>query len=145
HVSTTRVHVGDEDCVAADEVMAALASSLPHAGNGLKASPNNTVAAFGTDSRFGMVKDYLLEMPVPPVTIDNRPFVPWQFFQGFLIRASALDASWDVAGKILQIHPAQVSAAGVTVSVANVQGISKVVLTLTAPADYIIVKEPGAY
>ena len=31
------------------------------------------------------------------------------------------------------------------VSVANVQGISKIVLTLSAPADYAIVKEPGAY
>ena len=64
-------------------------------GNGFKASLNNTVAAFGTDSRFGVVKDDLIEMPVAPVTIDNRPFVPWQFFQGFLIRASGLDATWD--------------------------------------------------
>jgi N-acetylmuramoyl-L-alanine amidase len=46
---------------------------------------------------------------------------------------------------VLQVHPAQTTAAAVTVSVANVQGISKVVLTLTAPADYNIVKEPGAY
>jgi N-acetylmuramoyl-L-alanine amidase len=130
---------------AADEAMAALGGSVTRDGNGFKATLNNTVAAFGTDSRFGVVKDDLIEMPVPPVTIDNRPYVPWQFFQGFLIRSSALDATWDPAARVLQIHPAQTTAVGVQVSVANVQGISKVVVTLTAPADYTIVKEAGAY
>ena len=64
-------------------------------------------------------------MPVAPVTIDNRPFVPWQFFQGFLVCASALDVTWDPAGCLLQVHPAQTTAVTVQVSVANVQGISK--------------------
>jgi N-acetylmuramoyl-L-alanine amidase len=141
----TIAHQNGNTYFAADEVIAALGGSVTRDGNGFKASLNNTVAAFGTDSRFGVVKDDLIEMPVAPVTIDNRPFVPWQFFQGFLMRASGLDATWDAVGKILQIHPAVTTAAGVTVSVANVQGISKVVLTLTAPADYNIVKEPGAY
>ena len=130
---------------AADEVIAALGGTLTHEGNGFKASLNNSVAAFGTDSRFAVVKDDLIEMPVPPVTIDNRPFVPWQFFQGFLLRSSGLDATWDPAARLLQIHPAQTTAVGIQVSVANVQGISKLVLTLTAPAEYAIVKEPGAY
>jgi len=141
----TIAHQNNQTYFAADEVIAGLGGSVTHDGNGFKASLNNTVAAFGTDSRFGVVKDDLIEMPIPPVTIDNRPFVPWQFFQGFLIRSSNLDATWDPATRILQIHPAQTAAVGVTVSVANVQGISKVVLTLTAPADYTIVKEPGAY
>jgi N-acetylmuramoyl-L-alanine amidase len=144
HVITI-AHQGGQTYVAADEVMAALGGSLTRDGNGFKASLNNTVAAFGTDSRFGVVKDDLIEMPVPPVTIDNRPFVPWQFFQGFLIRTSNLDATWDPAARILQVRATQTTAVGVQLSVANVQGISKVVLTLTAPADYSIVKEPGAY
>jgi N-acetylmuramoyl-L-alanine amidase len=141
----TIAHQNNQTYFAADEVITALGGSVTRDGNGFKAALNNTVAAFGTDSRFGVVKDDLIEMPIPPVTIDNRPFVPWQFFQGFLIRSSNLDATWDPAGRILQIRPAQTTAVGVTVSVANVQGISKVVLTLTAPADYTIVKEPGAY
>ncbi len=130
---------------AVDEVMAALGGTLTHEGNGFKAALNNSVASFGTDSRFAVVKDDLIEMPVPPVTIDNRPFVPWQFFQGFLLRSSGLDATWDPAARVLQIHPAQTTAPGIQVSVANVQGISKLVLTLTAPAEYGIIKEPGAY
>jgi len=144
HVITV-AHQNGQTYFAADEVMAALGGSVTHEGNGFKASLSNTVAAFGTDSRFGVVKDELIEMPVAPVTIDNRPFVPWQFFQGFLIRASSLDVTWDPAGRVLQVHPAQTTAVAVQVSVANVQGISKVVLTLTAPADYTIVKETGAY
>ena len=79
-------------------------------GNGFKAALNNTVAAFGPDSRFGVVKDDLIEMPVPPVTIDNRPFVPWQFFQGFLIRAAALDATWDAAAQCCRFIRAQTHA-----------------------------------
>jgi len=141
----TIAHQNNQTYFAADEVIAALGGSVTRDGNGFKASLNNTVASFGTDSRFGVVKDDLIEMPIPPVTIDNRPFVPWQFFQGFLVRSSNLDATWDPAARVLQIRPAQTTAVGITVSVANVQGISKVVLTLTAPADYTIIKEPGAY
>jgi N-acetylmuramoyl-L-alanine amidase len=141
----TIAHQNGQTYFAADEVMGALGGTVSREGNGFKASLNKTVAAFGTDSRFGVVKDDLIEMPVAPITIDNRPFVPWQFFQGFLARSSALDAAWDPNARLLQIHVAQTTAAGVQVSVANVQGISKVVVTLTAPADYAIVKEAGAY
>jgi N-acetylmuramoyl-L-alanine amidase len=144
HVITV-AHQNGQTYFAADEAMAALGGSVTRDGNGFKATLSNTVAAFGTDSRFGVVKDELIEMPVAPVTIDNRPFVPWQFFQGFLVRASAVEVTWDPAGRLLQVHPAQTTAVTVQVSVANVQGISKVVLTLTAPADYTIVKETGAY
>jgi len=144
HVITI-AHQNGQTYFAADEVIAALGGSVTRDGNGFKASLNNTIAAFGTDSRFGVVRDDLIEMPVPPVTIDNRPFVPWQFFQGFLIRSSGLDATWDPAARLLQIHSAATTAVGVQVSVANVQGISKVVLTLTGPSDYTILKEAGAY
>jgi N-acetylmuramoyl-L-alanine amidase len=143
--AVTIAHQNGQTYFAADEVIAALGGSVTREGNGFKASLNNTIAAFGTDSRFGVVRDDLIEMPVPPVTIDNRPFVPWQFFQGFLIRSSGLDVTWDPTARLLQVHPAQTTAVGVQVSVANVQGISKVVLTLTAPADYTIVKEAGAF
>ena len=144
HVITI-AHQNGQTYFAADEVMAALGGSMTRDGNGFKASLNNTIAAFGTDSRFGVVKDDLIEMPIPPITVDNRPFVPWQFFQGFLIRASGLDTIWDPAARLLQIRSSQTTAVGIQVSVANVQGISKVVLTLTAPADYTIIKEAGAY
>jgi N-acetylmuramoyl-L-alanine amidase len=56
-----------------------------------------------------------------------------------------LDVAWDGATRSLVVRSAQRDAVGVQVSVANVQGISKIVITLSAPAEYGIVKEPGAY
>jgi len=130
---------------AADEVLAALGGSVVADANGFKATLNNTIAAFGPDSRFGVVRDDLIEMPVAPQTIDGRPFVPWQFFQGFLGRVAQQEVAWDPATHVLMIRPAQQTAVGAQVSVANVQGISKVVVTLSAPVEYSIAREPDAY
>lgn len=130
---------------AADEIVGALGGLMAADSNGFKATLNNTVAAFGPDSRFAVVRDDLIEMPVAPIVVDGRPFVPWEFFQGFLARAAQLDIAWDPATRVLQVKPATQNIAGVQLSVANVQGISKVVITIGAPIEYSIVKEPGAY
>ena len=130
---------------AADQILAALGGSTAANANGFKVTLGNSVAAFGPDSRFAVVRDELIEMPVAPLTIDGRPYVPFQFFQGFLPRAAQLDVAWDPATRVLLVKPAQQSVVGVQVSVANVQGISKVVITLSAPAEYAIGKEPAAY
>jgi len=130
---------------AADEVVTLLGGIMVHDATGFRATLNNTVAAFGPDSRFGVVKEDLIEMPVSPVVIDNRAYVPWQFFQGFLSKAGDQEVSWDPLTHVLSIRPAQHAIVAVQVSVANVQGTSKVVLTMSAPSEYIIVKEPSAY
>ena len=131
--------------LSAEQVLAALGGSVSSGANGFRAVLNNTAAAFGPDSRFAVVRDDLIEMPVAPLIVDGHPFVPWQFFQGFLVRAAQLDVTWDAAARVLQVKPAQQAIIGVQLSVANVQGISKVVITLSAPAEYTIVKEPAAY
>lgn len=130
--------------VAAAEVTQGLGGTLEADNNGFKVSIGGSVAAFAPDSRYGVIRDDLIEMPVPPIVIEGRPFVPWQFFQGFLARSS-LDVAWDVNAHILAVRPQQRDAVGVQVSVANVQGTSKIVLTLSAAAEYTVVKEPGAY
>src|SRR5437764_5209347 len=130
---------------AADQLLAALGGTISASGTGFKATLNNVLAAFGTDSRFAVVRDELIEMPVVPLVIDGRPYVPLQFFQGFLPRAAQLDLTWDPLTRVMQARPAQQTAVGVQLSVANVQGLSKVVITLTAPAEYSIIKEPAAY
>jgi N-acetylmuramoyl-L-alanine amidase len=129
----------------ADEVMAALGGSVTADANGFKVSLNNSVAAFGPDSRYGVVKDDLIEMPVPPITADNKAYVPWQFFQGFLKTSSDMDVAWDATSRVLAIRPAQHNVINVQLAVTNVQGISKIVATLSGPADYTIVKEQQAY
>jgi N-acetylmuramoyl-L-alanine amidase len=131
--------------VSAEEVLAGLGGTISPDNSGFKVTVAGVTAGFGPDSRYGVVRDDLIEMPVPPITIEGKPFVPWQFFQGFLGKAQSLDVAWDGATRVLVIRPAQRDAVGVQISVANVQGISKIVITLSAPSEYSIVKEPGAY
>ena len=136
---------GGTDLFAADEVLAALGGSISHEGTGFKATLGAISAAFGPESRFGVVRDDLIEMPVAPFVVDGRPFVPIQFLQGFLLRAAQQAATWDASTRVLAVIPAQQTTVAVQVSVANVQGVSKVVLTLSAPMEYSIVKEQDAY
>ncbi|HJQ40156.1 MAG TPA: N-acetylmuramoyl-L-alanine amidase [Thermoanaerobaculia bacterium] len=131
--------------VSASEVTAALGGTIAPDSNGFKVTINNVVSAFGPDSRFGVVRDDLIEMPVPPISIEGQPFVPWQFFQGLLAKTSAMDVAWDANAHLLLVRPQPQGVVDVQASVANVQDISKVVLTLSAPAEYSIVKEQLAY
>jgi N-acetylmuramoyl-L-alanine amidase len=131
--------------VSAAEVTAALGGTMTTDSNGQKVTLNGVTSAFGPDSRFGVVRDDLIEMPVPPIAIDGKPYVPWQFFQGLLGKTSGMDVAWDAATHVLSVRPQVHDALTVQVSVANVQGISKIVLTLSNRAEYTIAKEPGAY
>ena len=130
---------------AADDVIAALGGAVKPDLNGFKATLGATTAAFGPDSRFAVVREDLIEMPVPPLVVDGKPYAVLPFFQGFVARAADTEISWDATARILQARPVQRSVVGVQASVANIQGISKVVLTLTAPSEYTIIKEAGAY
>jgi N-acetylmuramoyl-L-alanine amidase len=141
----TVTHVGSQTMFAADEVIAALGGVVSAEGNGFKASLNSKISAFGPDSRFAVIGEDLIEMPVPPVNVQNRPYVAWQFFQGFLQKSNDLDVTWDAAARVLAVRPAQHTAVTAQVSVANVLGVSKVVVTLSSPTEYTIMKEPQAY
>lgn len=131
--------------VAADDVMAALGGTATADNQGFRVSLAGKEAAFGPDSRFAVVRDDLIEMPVPPLTIDGRPFVPWQFFSGFLRITSQMEASWDAAGRVLSIRPIQRDTIGATVSVIDVGEISKVVVQLSATAEYSLRREGDVY
>jgi N-acetylmuramoyl-L-alanine amidase len=131
--------------VAATEVVAGLGGTLTPDANGYKVALGNTVAAFASDSRFGVVRDDLIEMPVAPITIEGAPYVPWEFFHGFLSKTTGNDVTWDATTHVLLVRPQVRDAVTVQVSVANVQGISKIVLTLSSAAEYTIAKEPLAY
>lgn len=141
----TYIEQSGQTYVSAEQVAVALGGSVAADANGTKVTLGTNVAAFGPDSRYGVIRDDLIEMPVPPIVVEGKPYVPWQFFQGLLSKASSLDVTWDAASRVLAVRPQLRDAVGVQVSVANVQGISKIVLTLSAQAEYAIVKEPNAY
>ncbi|HKR64955.1 MAG TPA: stalk domain-containing protein, partial [Thermoanaerobaculia bacterium] len=141
----TIVQQSGQTYVSASEAVAGLGGTIVPDSTGYKVTIGNAVAAFGPDSRFGVVRDELIEMPVPPIAIEGKPFVPWQFFQGLLSKSASLDVTWDAASNALVVRPMSRDAVSVQVSVANVEGITKMVLTLSGPAEYAIAKEPGAY
>jgi N-acetylmuramoyl-L-alanine amidase len=127
------------------DVITSLGGTVTPDSTGFSIALNKVVAAFGPDSRFAVVRDDLIEMAVPPVTVDGKPYAPLQFFDGFLSRAGDLQVRWDPNAHVMQLLPQPHNLTGAQLSLANVQGISKVVLTLTAPIEYTIVKEPAAY
>ncbi|MFZ2491100.1 MAG: N-acetylmuramoyl-L-alanine amidase, partial [Thermoanaerobaculia bacterium] len=131
--------------VSVDEVAKAVGATVTPESTGYRIAVNNVTAAFGPDSRFGVVRDELIEMPVPPTAIEGRPYVPWQFFRGFLTAAASLDVTLDPATHLMTVKPVQRDVIDVQLSLANVHGISKLVFTLSSPAGYSIVKDPGAY
>ncbi|MDQ6799608.1 MAG: N-acetylmuramoyl-L-alanine amidase [Acidobacteriota bacterium] len=141
----TITHVEGQTLFAADDVMAGLGGSVTPDGAGFKATLNNNLAAFGPDSRFGVIRDELIEMPSVPVVVAGRPYVPWQFFQGFLGKTADMEVTWDPVGRVLLARPAQHTVVTVQLSVANIQGISKVVVGVSAPTEYAIVKDQMAY
>jgi N-acetylmuramoyl-L-alanine amidase len=141
----TYIEQGGQTYVSAEQVTAALGGTLTPDANGFKVAVGGNVAAFGPDSRYGVIRDDLIEMPVPPIEVEGKPYVPWQFFQGMLAKTASLDVGWDPGTRVLAARPQARDAVGVQVSVTNVQGISKIVLTLSGPAEYGILKEPDAY
>lgn len=141
----TVLQQGGQTYVAADEVVAALGGTTVTDNQGFRVTVAGKEAAFGPDSRFAVVRDDLIEMPVSPLSIDGRPFVPWQFFSGFLRVTSEMDAAWDPAGRVLQIRPIQRDLLTAGVSVVDVGEITKIVVQLSAPAEYALRREGDTY
>lgn len=131
--------------LAADEVIVALGGKIAADEQGFRMALGTSEVVFGHDSRFAVYKDDLIEMPAAPIVIDGRAFVPPQLFQGFLRPAANLDVTWDATAKVLRARAIVSEPVGAQVSVVNVQDISKVVLQLSAPAEYVIAREPSAY
>src|SRR5881392_2008525 len=78
------VQMNGQTYFSAGDVITALGGTITPDSTGFKVTLNNVTAAFGPDSRFGVVRDDLIEMAAPPAVIDGKPYVTWQFFQGFL-------------------------------------------------------------
>jgi N-acetylmuramoyl-L-alanine amidase len=141
----TYVQVGGHTFLNAVEVILGLGGTITPDSTGFRVMLNETTGVFGSESRFAVVRDDLIEMPVEPIMVEGRPFVPWQFFDGFLARAAQMEAQWDGVAHILTVRPRQQNAVAAQMSVTNFQGTSKIVVTLSSPAEYTITKEDNIY
>ncbi len=139
------VQQGGQTYFSAIDVITSLGGTVTPDSTGFKATLNGKVAAFGPDSRFAVVGDDLIGMPVAPISVEGKPLVPWQFFHGLLLKAQDLELAWDPAARLLTVRPRAQSIVAVQMAVTNVQGISKIVLTLSAPSEYSIAREQDAY
>jgi N-acetylmuramoyl-L-alanine amidase len=139
------VQQGSHMFFSAEQVIAALGGSVAPDNQGFRVTFDGRTAAFAPDSRFGVVRDDLIEMPVPPIVVDGHPYVTWQFFQGLFRAGSELDVAWDPAARILDIRPQTQNLVSMQMSVIEIEGISKLVIELSAPADFAVSREPSTY
>ena len=139
------LHQDGQVYVSASEVVSALGGTLTPESTGFRVTLNEKTGAFGPDSRFAVAGEDLIEMPVIPLVVEGRAFVPWQFFRAFLPLAASLEASWDSAANTLTVAPQRQVAVPAQFSVTNLGEISKVVVTLAAPVEYTIEREGDVY
>src|SRR5690348_14262146 len=71
----TYIEQGGQTYVSAEQIAVALGGTLARDANGYKVAVGNNVAAFGADSRYGVIRDDLIEMPVAPIEVEGKPYV----------------------------------------------------------------------
>lgn len=139
------VRQGERTLFPVDQVLAILGGTVSSDPEGYRARLNGVEVSFASDSRFAVIGDKMVEMPEPPVIIEGRVFVPWQFFQGFLAAASGMQTSWNAASGVLEFRPAVREVLTAQTSVVDLQGMTKIVIQLSGSTEYTIEREPGFF
>lgn len=136
---------GDQELLALDDVVTALGGTVTKERDGFKMRLGTAEAALGSDTRFAVVREDLIEMPVAPVVVDQRAYVAWQFFDRFLRRNANQEAAFDAATNTLTIRPVEATAVSVKASVVDLAEMSKVVLEFSDRVEYSISRDPLVY
>lgn len=131
--------------VPADVVTEALGGTLQGDRAGYRITFGETIAGFTLESRFGAAGDELIEMPAPPISVDDRPFVPWTFFRDLLRLVSDRDLRWDPATRILEVGEFTLDAVSVQISVVELEAITKILLQFPRQIEHSIRREPTAF
>lgn len=141
----TIVESGGRPYFPVDDVITALGGTVSvDDSGGTHVKIGSAEAVLGTESRYCAVGQELIEMPSEPVRVENRLFVPWQFFRGYL-RLVELDASWDAATRTLTIGPLQRETIRAQISVVDVGGLTKVVLELSSRTEFSVSRTATSY
>jgi len=143
--SIRTIEDGGQPLFSADDVLRALGGVVVPAGQGFTATLAGVEGNFGTDSRFAVVGEAMIELPATPVVVETSPFLPWQFFQSLAKAGPRLSLTWDPSTRALRVQPIVSQTVSPQVSVVNLQNLSKVVIQLGEVVDYSIVKESGAW
>ena len=139
------VQEGAQTYFPVDDVVAAFGGRVVRDPEGFKAAVNNVEISFATDSRYAIIRDAVVELPAAPTVIENRAYVPWQFFQSLLRSATGLEVSWDPAALLLEAKAAPRKVVTAQASVVDLEGLTKIVIQVSEPVEYTLEREPGVY
>jgi N-acetylmuramoyl-L-alanine amidase len=131
--------------VSAHEFVAGLGGSIEQDGPGYNVSLLGRRGAFGTDSQYGVVRDELIQMPALPVVIDTRPYVPWQYFRGFIGSLGDTELVWDQATQVFTVQPRVRETIEGRLSVVQIEDESKLVIQLEKPTAFSILDGESTY
>ena len=140
----TMVQQGGASYFSAAQFFAALGGSISQDSGGSRVIVGKLTGAFGTESRFGVVGDELIEMPVAPIRIEDEVYVPLAYLQGF-VKATGQELLFDGATRILNLRAAAAQTAAAQISLIEVEGTSKLVVQLSSPIDYTVSRESSGY
>lgn len=128
-----------------DDVVAAFGGKVTRDPEGFRASVNGVEMSFATDSRYAIIRDAVVELPAAPAVIDNRAYVPWQFFQSLLRTAVGLEVTWDQAALVLEVKAAPRKVVSAQASVVDLEGLTKIVIQVSEPVEFALERETGYY
>lgn len=139
------VQHGEQPLFPVDEVLSILGGTVARDPEGFRAKLNEVEVSFASDSRYAVMGNDMVEMPEPPLVVEGRAFVPWQFFGGFLRAAAGLETSWNAAASVLELRPAAREVLNAEASVVDLQGMTKIVIQLSGRTEYAITREPSYF
>jgi len=131
--------------VSADEFVVALGGTIEKDGPGYNVSMLGRRGAFGIDSQYGVVRDELIQMPALPVVVETRPYVPWQYFRGFIANAGELELTWNPADQIFSVQPRVRETLEGRLSVVQIEDVSKMVIQLARKTEFAVTRGEASY
>lgn len=143
--SISTLELNSQLYVAADEFVRALGGTIEADGAGFKVTLGGKLGAFAPDNQYGVVRDELIAMPALPTVIEGRPFVPWQFFRGFLLTSADLELQWIPQQRLFTVAPRIRQSLTAGMSVIDLDDITKVVIQLSGKTEFTITRRQQSY
>ncbi len=139
------IEQGGELFVPAEPVTEALGGTIAGDRAGYRIILNGKTAGFTTASRFAAVGDELVEMPTAPIFVDNRPFVPWQFFRDVIRLTASTDLRWDAQARLFEVAPLRLDTLDVHISVVRLAETTKILIELPRRVPYAVRRDPASF
>lgn len=119
-----------------DSVIESVGGTVARDGAGFLVTLGAVSAALAPDSRYTVIGDDLIEMPGPPLTIEQRAFVPIEFFSAVLRRPLSLEPQWRAQERVLELRPVAVRPVAINASAVDLEDFTKVVLELESSVPF---------